>query len=261
MGSLSDWAENKCLDHIFNSAWTPAPDKYIALCKEAPTDASTGSTIVEPSGGGYERKAFNTWTTAAARKVANNGQIIFEPATGVWGTVTHWAICTASSGGEILAWGAFTVGIAITTDYVMIIKSVALEIEFTAGAATNYLTHKWLDFIFSKTAFSTPAASLHLGLSTTDPTDAGNAETEPSGGSYERKAFTSWDAAANGIVTNNGDITFITPTGAWGTIGWVFIADHASAGNILIYDAITLQIIDVGYPFEILDEDATITID
>ena len=47
--SLSDAYELKVLDHLTKKSALTAPDGYVALCTSAPTDASTGSTIVEAS--------------------------------------------------------------------------------------------------------------------------------------------------------------------------------------------------------------------
>ncbi len=39
MGSLSDYAENELLDHLFNAAYSPVATVYLALCTADPTDA------------------------------------------------------------------------------------------------------------------------------------------------------------------------------------------------------------------------------
>lgn len=38
MGSLSDFAENELLDHLFNAAYSPASAIYLGLCTADPTD-------------------------------------------------------------------------------------------------------------------------------------------------------------------------------------------------------------------------------
>ena len=58
MGSLSDFAELELLDHIFNVAYTPAANLYLALCTADPTDSGTGAAMNEcPNTGSYARKA------------------------------------------------------------------------------------------------------------------------------------------------------------------------------------------------------------
>ena len=44
---------------------------------------------------------------------------------------------------------------------------------------------------------------------------------------------TNFPAATSGTKTNGAAFTFPTPTGSWGTITTLFIADAATAGNIL----------------------------
>lgn len=118
MGSFSDYAENKVLDHIVGKTSFSMPASvYVALCTAAPTDASTGSTITEPSGGAYARKltAGADWNAAAAGAIANANALAFAQATGDWGTITHFVLVDAASNGNVLAWGALSVSKAITT--------------------------------------------------------------------------------------------------------------------------------------------------
>lgn len=72
-------------------------------------------------------------------------------------------------------------------------------------------------------------ATWYIGLSTTQPNDDGTGFTEPVGGSYARKAVTNnvtnWPAAATvgGVTTkaNGTKITFVDPTGTWGSaVAW-----------------------------------------
>lgn len=116
MANMSNYLENKLIDFLFRGvAFTPSSTLYIALCTAAPTDASTGSTISEISGGNYARQslAINTtnWSTTNADNGAtssgttgtttNSVQIAWNAVT--WtGTVTDVAICDALTGGNVL---------------------------------------------------------------------------------------------------------------------------------------------------------------
>ena len=105
------------------------------------------------------------------------------------------------------------------------------------GSISDYLESEFLDHILKVGSFS-PAATLYVGLATSDPLDDASGITggtnEAAGGpgtyAYSRQAI-SWDPAsatrATGIV-QNGDITFSEATGAWGTITHWFICDHAT---------------------------------
>lgn len=81
---------------------------YFAACTTEPTTSSTGSTIVEPGGGGYARVSFNASTVydaASGGSKAMNQNVSFSAASGAnWGTIVSIAICTAASAGNVLAW-------------------------------------------------------------------------------------------------------------------------------------------------------------
>jgi hypothetical protein len=256
MGSLTNWAENKCLDHIFNAAWSQG-GLYVALFTADPGEG--GATTNEVSGNGYTRKQHTAWTTAASRAVRNDGKIIFPEATGSQGTITHWAIMTAASGGSMIAYGSLVSPRSVSSGYIMLIKSQEIEVSFVAGYITNYCAHKFLDLVFNATAFASPAASIAIGLQNTDPTDAGT--MNEFGGNYARKAFTDWAAASGSQVVNNSDISFVSPTSEWGTVNYVFVADSATkgAGNMLLHTQISAQSIEIGNPFEVLDGEFIVT--
>lgn len=119
-GSFSDYLEDELLDHVFGGADYSRPGTlYIALCTTAPTDASTGSTIVEPSGNNYSRKAVTNNSTnfpaSSGGAKANGAAITFDAASGSWGTITHFAIVDASSAGNVLGWGDLAVSKAVSS--------------------------------------------------------------------------------------------------------------------------------------------------
>ena len=67
MASFSDYWENKVLDATFGDPdVTITAPTYLALCTTVPTDASTGSTIVEATYTGYARKAVAASDMSAA---------------------------------------------------------------------------------------------------------------------------------------------------------------------------------------------------
>lgn len=114
--AFSDALANEILDHIFgagNRDYTPPANIFIALSTADP--GATGASMAEPSGNGYARVSTDDtdWTTAASRTLSNNGTIAFPAATGSWGTITHFALFTASSGGTFLGSGALSASKAI----------------------------------------------------------------------------------------------------------------------------------------------------
>ena len=109
---------------------------YMALSTADPT--VDGSGISEPSGNGYARKVLTTsyglnGTSHAfgnvsyddltdTATVSNSYEIQFPKATGSWGTITHFAIFSAATGGTMLAYGTLTNSISPVTDSVAIIE-------------------------------------------------------------------------------------------------------------------------------------------
>lgn len=79
---------------------------YIALFTTAPTDSSGGTEV---SGGSYARvSSAGKWAAPSAGSVSTNATITFPTATADWGTVVAFAVMDASSGGNMLYWGALS---------------------------------------------------------------------------------------------------------------------------------------------------------
>jgi hypothetical protein len=108
MSALSNYAEAELLDHLLAvGAFTAPTNVYAALSTADPLD--TGAGIAEPAGGAYARQAvtFNA-ATGDPTECNNNGDITFPTATASWGTITHFALFDAVSGGNMLVHGALT---------------------------------------------------------------------------------------------------------------------------------------------------------
>lgn len=90
MTAMSDWLENALLDLVLRGqAYTGATTIYAALYTTPTDDASGGTEVV---GNGYARVLIPAFDPAAAGVSANTAQVVFGPATGTWGTVTHFAL-------------------------------------------------------------------------------------------------------------------------------------------------------------------------
>lgn len=167
MGSLSNFAENALLGHVFGSAFTPAANLYLALCTGDPTDAGTGASMNEvANANAYARKAI-TFDAAASRKVVQAAAITFDQASGSWGTITHWAIVDSAVFGEgnMLAHGAFSASFAPVSGNTPSIADEEVEVEISASDGegfTTYLVHKLLDRMFRNQAFTQPATYIAL---------------------------------------------------------------------------------------------------
>lgn len=108
---------------------------------------------------------------------------------------------------------------------------------------SDYLENAILNHMFGGPDYVRPA-TVYIALYTAAPTDAGGG-TEVSGGSYARVAVTNnatnFPAASGGSKSNGTAITFVTPTGSWGTVTHFGIFDAASAGNLLRYGALSVS--------------------
>ena len=114
--SFSDYLELELLDQVFGAlAWTAPSNVYIALSTADPLD--DGSGLAEPSGGSYARKLVannkTTWTTASTGALSNAIVIEFVAATASWGTITHFAVYDALTGGNMLGHGALSASKAV----------------------------------------------------------------------------------------------------------------------------------------------------
>lgn len=124
----------------------------------------------------------------------------------------------------------------------------------SAAALTDFAENKMVDAALRGQALGAPV-SFHVALYTACPTDS-TAGTEVTGGSYARVAVTSslanWagtqaaasttaSTGATGTTSNNALITFPTPTANWGVVTCVGWADASTAGNIWIYNALTVN--------------------
>lgn len=111
MSALSDSAEKLALDFLMTTGTATRPTAwYVALYTSAPNDASTGSSGgTEVSGNGYSRQSvsFASASTPGGTTTSTNAQS-FTASGGDFGTVTHMAIATASSGGSLLWHGGLT---------------------------------------------------------------------------------------------------------------------------------------------------------
>lgn len=102
----SNYLENASLNHNLGTAtFTKPTATYLGLFTSDPTDAASGTEV---SGNGYAREDINftTATTGSATgPVTADGAIEFTASGGNWGTITHFAIYDALSGGNMLYYG------------------------------------------------------------------------------------------------------------------------------------------------------------
>lgn len=101
-GSLSNYAENKVLDHVLGTTAYTKPTTYVALYTVAPTDSSAGTEV---TGGSYARLvgAFDA-ATGGASSNSSNLDFTGMPAC----TVVAIGVLDNSTGGNLLIHGTLT---------------------------------------------------------------------------------------------------------------------------------------------------------
>ena len=125
MSAMSDYLENAFLNHFTGTTSTTMPAAvYLGLSTASMNDDNSGTEL---SGSGYAREAI-TFAAAASASISNNASVEFNSATGSWGTVSHWAIYDASTGGNQLFHGSFATGKTIATGDILKVASGALTI-------------------------------------------------------------------------------------------------------------------------------------
>lgn len=143
MSAMSNYLENALVDQLFRNQSAPTTSTlYVGLLTAAPNDAGGGTEV---SGGSYARvsvaSSLANWagtqsagsTTASSGtggQTSNNAAITFPTPTAGWGTVTHFGIYDASSGGNLLFYGALTISKTINEADTVTFPAASLSITF-----------------------------------------------------------------------------------------------------------------------------------
>ena len=125
MSAMSDYLENKILDHILGTtAYTAPTTVYVGLATASFADDNSGTEL---TGNNYSRVSA-TFDAAASGTTDNSAAIEFAAATGSWGSVSHFGIFDAASAGNLLIHGAFTSAKTISSGDVLKIATGDLDI-------------------------------------------------------------------------------------------------------------------------------------
>lgn len=99
MSALSDSSETLLANFIANGQTATRPTAwFLALFTAAPNDAGGGTEV---SGSGYARQAI-TFGAASSGVTANTSTHTITASGGSFGTITHFGIFSASTGGTLL---------------------------------------------------------------------------------------------------------------------------------------------------------------
>ena len=125
MSAMSDYLENEILDHILGTgAYTMPTTVYVGLSTGSFNDDNSGTEL---SGSGYARQSI-AFGAASSGTASNSGNVDFPAATGSWGTVSHFGIFDASTGGNLLIHGALTASKAVATGDILRIATGDMDI-------------------------------------------------------------------------------------------------------------------------------------
>ena len=125
MSALSDYAENKVLDHTLGTtAWTMPATVYLGLSVASMGDDASGTEL---SGSGYARQSIS-FASASSGSASTDATVTFPTATGSWGSVGYWSLWDASSGGNMLMHGAFTTAKTVGNGDILRVNSGDLTI-------------------------------------------------------------------------------------------------------------------------------------
>lgn len=99
MAELSNYLENKLLDHVLRStSYTSPTTVYVGLYTSDPGDDNSGT---ECTGGAYARQILSV-TTATDGIVTSSADVTFPQATDSWGTISHIGLLDAITSGNLL---------------------------------------------------------------------------------------------------------------------------------------------------------------
>jgi len=128
MSAMSDYLENEILDHILGTgAYTMPSTVYVGLSTGSFNDDNSGTEL---SGSGYARQSI-AFNAASSGTADNSGAVDFPAATGSWGTVSHFGLFDASTGGNLLIHGALTANKVVDTGDIL--RVAAGDMDITAA--------------------------------------------------------------------------------------------------------------------------------
>lgn len=121
---------NQVAGNLFKTKTTPAlPNAfYIGLSSTAPN--IDGTNVGEPnSSAGYARVELTSLGEPDNGVVTNELAINFNESTASWGTITHFVIYDAETGGNLLMYGALSTPRSVEAATIMTIKENYLSLS------------------------------------------------------------------------------------------------------------------------------------
>lgn len=133
---VADYGASTWLGVLFGLA--KAPTLYwLALCTDQPGTAMDGDVLadLEPADKAYRRVRYGIgadYWAVNGNFVTNTDEIAFGVPTADWGYLNHFALCTASSGGDLYAWGEFISPAYVATDVQAVVPVGGLVVALSS---------------------------------------------------------------------------------------------------------------------------------
>ena len=127
--ALSTYLANALQSAVLrNTSYTSPATVYVALYTTDPTVANSGTEV---SGGSYARVSAAFDAPSGTGITANTSLLTFPTASGSWGTVTHFGVLDASSGGNLLHFGALSVSKVVATNDIVTVPAGDLDVTLS----------------------------------------------------------------------------------------------------------------------------------
>lgn len=123
---------NQVMGNLFHTKETPAvPAKYyIGLSSTTPSIDGTG--VSEPaSSAGYKRVELTVLSEPTNGVINNTAAVSFDESTANWGTMTHFVIYDALTGGNLLMYDALSTSRNVETSTIVTIKVGSLTLTLS----------------------------------------------------------------------------------------------------------------------------------
>jgi hypothetical protein len=137
MGSgVTDYGSPTWLGALFGVIPVPS-GYYVALCVAEPGVAMDGAVLgdLEPDDTAYHRQFIALGSTrwgVSDSYITTLVDVDFGLASADWGQITHYALCSAPSGGNIFAWGEFLNPPTIQSGYQATIPAGGIVVALSA---------------------------------------------------------------------------------------------------------------------------------
>lgn len=125
MAAMSNYLETALVNaSLRNTSFTSPATVFVALYTTDPTDANTGTEV---TGGSYARQSA-TFAAPSNGASTTNADVTFPTATANQGTITHFGIMDALTGGNLLYHGLLNNSKTIQTGDILKIEAGNLTV-------------------------------------------------------------------------------------------------------------------------------------